>query len=347
MCGRYALSFDSDELPAAFGQWGIDINLRGNDINANDANNNIVSENDISTSTDSDMIHYDKSYNVAPTNRAPVLNSKNDDVRYMRWGLIPHWSKKIGTFKGYTTFNARMENLLSSKIWHSCVSNKRCVVPISGYYEWLVKPHEKNKTPYYLRRRDNKILFLAGLFDYNETEQMFSYTIITGPAPEGLKWLHDRMPCVIEHDSDEWKQWMDPDKNEWSQKDLTTVLTPQYEEYLYRVYQVTRDVGKVSNKGYYLTKPILKEDSDRIKKEESDTDIKKEENEQNSRLKPTSVKEETPVRKTEPKSSLKREPADSDIEPKTPKRGNIMDMIRQRSNKKNSHNDKLNVKKET
>ncbi|CAB4254450.1 similar to Saccharomyces cerevisiae YMR114C Protein of unknown function [Maudiozyma barnettii] len=345
MCGRYALSFDSDELPVAFGQWGIDINLRGNNVNYKDSDNIGDSENDTSTSVNSNMLHYDKSFNVAPTSRAPVLNSKNDDVRYMRWGLIPHWSKKIGTFKGYTTFNARMENLLSSKIWHGCLGCRRCVVPISGYYEWLVKSHDKSKTPYYLRRKDHKILFLAGLFDYNETEQMFSYTIITGPAPEGLKWLHDRMPCVLEYDSDEWKQWMNPDKLKWNQKELDNVLTPSFDDHLYRVYQVTRDAGKVSNKGQYLTKPILKEDSDRIKKEEGSISIKKQD-EEDSKLGLMSVKEETPMEKTELKMALKRELSD-DLKPKKPKRRNIMDMIRQSSNQKGRKSRETDVKRET
>lgn len=268
MCGRYALDYDSESLPAAFGQWGINTSISSNTVNNTEVsrNNDDSSLNSEPSSTDTPT-HYDESYNIAPTRQAPVFNPNKDEIRYMKWGLLPHWSKKPGTFTGYSTFNARLDKLLASKMWSGCLSYKRCAIPMSGYYEWL-SGQDNKKIPYYLRRKDNKIMLLAGLYDYNETENLFTFTIITGPAPKNLEWLHDRMPSVLEVNSAAWKSWMDPTKTKWDQSDLDKVLTPWYDEEQYRVYQVNKDVGKVSNNGAYLTKPILKMDSERIKKDE-------------------------------------------------------------------------------
>lgn len=352
MCGRFALSYDSDELLQAFGQWGIDVNMRYDNVTGNRSTDNQDNDNN-------EVTYYNRSYNIAPTNPAPVMytnnamedkhpNDADDKVRYMRWGMVPHWSKDVGKFKGYTTFNARMENILSSRLWKGSIKEKRCTIPISGYYEWLTKNHDKkNKTPYYLRRKDQKLLFLAGLFDYNESEQMFSFTIVTGPAPNNLKWLHDRMPCVLEYGTEQWDRWMDIRKTEWSQQDVDDILMPKYDDNLYRVYQVNKDVGKVSNKGQYLTKPIMKQDSDIIKKEDpeikTEFDVWKQYTEEQSShdtMKRSSsmsdrLKRETTV-KSESGTHLTQEHSDSnknDI-PKTRKRRTITEMMKQSSNNK-------------
>ena len=352
MCGRYAFSYDSDELPQAFGQWGIDVNMRYDNVT-----NNRSTDNQNNYSNDSG--HYNKSYNVAPTNPAPVMYTKNaiedeqlsdanDKVRYMRWGMVPHWSKDVDKFKGYTTFNARMENVLSSRLWKGSMKGKRCAIPISGYYEWLTKNHDKNnKTPYYLRRKDQKLLFLAGLFDYNESEQMFSFTIITGPAPTNLKWLHDRMPCVLEYGTEQWDTWMDPKKTEWSQQDVDDTLMPKYDDTLYRVYQVSKDVGKVSNKGQYLTKPIMKQDSDIIKKEDPEIKTKNDTWKQHPAVKSSDSSQNssgTIADRLKKEHNVKSETerhmpkVDPDVETNTilkpRKRRTITEMMRQSSNNK-------------
>lgn len=260
MCGRYALDYDSEELPAALGQWGIHASVaRDQDSSSNSTN-------------------HPPSYNVAPTQRSAVYNPTREkgtgkgsetatekdqdkgtgDIRYMKWGLLPHWSRKPGAFTGYSTFNARLEKLLGSKMWSGCLPSRRCAVPMSGYYEWLTAK-DKSKTPYYLRRKDDRVMFLAGLFDYNETENLYTFTIVTGPAPTNLAWLHDRMPCVLEADSPEWEQWMDPGKTRWTQGDLDRVLMPRFDEQKYQVYRVSRDVGRVANNGIYLTQEVKAE----------------------------------------------------------------------------------------
>ena len=62
----------------------------------------------------------------------------------------------------------------------------RCVIPASGYYEWLGTP--TGKQPYYYTAKDDSPLTFAGLWDEWKN-------IETG---EPLKSVHDRMPVLLQ-----------------------------------------------------------------------------------------------------------------------------------------------------
>ncbi|AQZ16133.1 YMR114C [Zygosaccharomyces parabailii] len=233
MCGRYALAYSSDDLPGQFAKWHITIEPSDD--------------------------HHDKSYNVAPTAICPVYRPEDNNLKYMRWGLVPHWVKDVSKFKTFRTFNAREESLQTTRMWVQCCNYKRCAIPMSGYYEWRTKG--RNKTPFYVTRRDGRLLFLAGMYDHVEKEDLWSFTIITGKAPESLKWLHDRMPVVLEPGSKSWNEWLS-DRTKWSQQEVDEILTSTYKNDTMKCYQVNQDVGKTTINEEYLTKPIFKQDKE-------------------------------------------------------------------------------------
>lgn len=273
MCGRYALVYDGDELARHMSK----------QLNR--------------------VIHppkqsYERSYNVAPTNEVPIYfsstsshldnvdnrkelnqpmdNISNEDTYHlgmMRWGFIPHWAKDLDQFKGYTTINARLESLKTSKLYGQSLSAKRCVVPISGYYEWKT-PDSKSKTksgktPYYITRKSSgDVMYLAALYEYNKNLDLYTFSIITGNAPKNLKWLHSRMPCVLEPNTEAWNLWIEnSEKINLSQEELSKLLKPSYDENKYTCYEVSKDVGKVANKGSYLIEPVRLSSGSTIKKE--------------------------------------------------------------------------------
>lgn len=162
----------------------------------------------------------------------------------------------------YKTFNARKESIISGqRLWTPVRKHSRCVVPIEGYYEWQHKKvgqsKKVDKIPYFLRRKDKKLMFLAGMFskvNFEDTNDSFkTFTIITGPAPKQTKWLHERMPVVLTPGTKEWDAWLDNDK-EWDDS-LATSLAEYAKDDL-EWFEVTRDVGKVTNEGEYLIKPL-------------------------------------------------------------------------------------------
>jgi len=72
---------------------------------------------------------------IAPTQDiAVVLNDGNDEITFVKWGLIPFWSKV--TSIGKKMFNARAETLLEKPSFKNLFKNKRCVVIADGFYEW-------------------------------------------------------------------------------------------------------------------------------------------------------------------------------------------------------------------
>jgi SOS response associated peptidase (SRAP) len=58
----------------------------------------------------------------------------------MRWGLIPSWwSKPLKEMK-LATFNARAETVATKPMFRSAFKRNRCLIPMSGYYEWQDNP---------------------------------------------------------------------------------------------------------------------------------------------------------------------------------------------------------------
>ena len=105
MCGRYVLSTPVDELQRRFGFL--------------------------------ELPNLPPSYNVAPTQNAPVVRQRPDgdghELAVLRWGLIPPWSE--GPDSGYSTINARAETVAVKPAFRGAFRRRRCLVPADGFYE--------------------------------------------------------------------------------------------------------------------------------------------------------------------------------------------------------------------
>ena len=62
----------------------------------------------------------------------------------MQWGLIPKWAKdpKIGN----KLINARSETVYEKPSFKESFTQKRCLIPASGFYEW--RKEGGKKQPY-------------------------------------------------------------------------------------------------------------------------------------------------------------------------------------------------------
>ncbi len=110
-------------------------------------------------------LNFAQRFNGAPAQDFPIIRydaaAKGRSLTLMRWGLIPGWAKddKIG----YSTFNARSEELAGKPTFRAAwKAGRRCVVPVTGFYEWQ-KIGPKEKQPYLVRRKDGEMMALAGL----------------------------------------------------------------------------------------------------------------------------------------------------------------------------------------
>jgi putative SOS response-associated peptidase YedK len=190
------------------------------------------------------------------------------EVRYklqsMKWGLIPFWTKRSPDYGSQLkTINCRNDSLIEDRgMWTTMKKHKRCIVVAEGFYEWLKKNNGKEKIPHFVKRKDGQLMLLAGLWDsvtYEGSEdKLYTYTIITTDSNKQLNFLHDRMPVILEPDSQGLKDWLDPTNNGWS-KELQNLLRPYSGEL--DCYPVDKDVGKVGNNSPLFVVPVDSKDN--------------------------------------------------------------------------------------
>src|ERR1700693_2716240 len=114
-------------------------------------------------------------------------------------GLVPSWWKKKAK-EMPATFNARVETVTEKPMFRSAFKRTRCLIPVSGYYEW--RDTAGGKQPYYFTRRDGQVITIAGLWDeWKDTETgepTKSCTMIITAANDFVAEVHDRMPVILE-----------------------------------------------------------------------------------------------------------------------------------------------------
>ncbi len=156
-------------------------------------------------------------FNIAPTTFQPVIRLGRDsgerELALMRWGLVPQFAKSLKDFKGFTTFNARAESLLTAPTWRVPFRKQRCLVPADGFYEWKrIADKKAAKEPYAIALTTGEPMAFAGLWDgwkEPEGDWLQSFSIITTEANETMAPIHDRMPVIL-HRRD-WTEWLDRD----------------------------------------------------------------------------------------------------------------------------------------
>lgn len=117
-----------------------------------------------------DFHKYQPLENMTPGTNFPVLfNDAKSDARIlqiMTWGLIPSFTnsyeKNPDHFK---MFNARLETIDEKPSFKNIAKSKRCVVLLSGYFEWKVSSDTGRKQPYYVSRNSGQPLLLAAVYD--------------------------------------------------------------------------------------------------------------------------------------------------------------------------------------
>ena len=98
------------------------------------------------------------------------------------------------------TFNARAETVKAKPFFQDTFKRSRCLIPVSGYYEW--QNTQGGKQPWYSTARDGSpALTVAGLWDEwknRETgEPLRSCTMIITEPNDFVAAVHDRMPVLL------------------------------------------------------------------------------------------------------------------------------------------------------
>lgn len=103
--------------------------------------------------------------------------------------------------------NARSEKILDKNAYWNKIRHKRCLIPLTGYFEHREVPTLKNKVPFFVKLNEKELGFIAGLYTLvriGESKEMkLTFTLITRPANTLLRVIHNsgdnpfRMPHVL------------------------------------------------------------------------------------------------------------------------------------------------------
>jgi putative SOS response-associated peptidase YedK len=147
-------------------------------------------------------------YNVAPSQEIAVVRDRENQrhLESLKWGLAPAWAKR-------PLINIRADTLAdpSKGYFRTALARRRCVIPASGFYEWMEadNPREGGKTPIYFRPLDEAILAFAGVWDGN------TCAIITTEPNSLAARVHNRMPVILPREAE--TAWLDPSLTDASQ----------------------------------------------------------------------------------------------------------------------------------
>jgi len=182
-------------------------------------------------------------YNISPAQYVGVIleHSSRRGIMLMRWGLIPHWFKKMPE---RAMINARAETLPEKPSYKYAFQSRRCLIPANGFYEW-----DKDKQPYYFAMKQP--FAMAGLWERwknpSDGRTVISCTIITTASDNEV---HDRMPAVIMPEN--YGIWLNTGFDH--KETLQALLSPLHHEKI-TVVPVSRHVNNAANDGEELIRP--------------------------------------------------------------------------------------------
>ena len=167
----------------------------------------------------------------------------------MRWGLIPRWAKDAAI--GHRLINARSETAHQKPSFRNALRYRRCLIPANGFFEW--KREGKGTQPYFIRRKDQEPLALAGLWEgWKGPDGLIeSCTILTTAANDLIAQIHDRMPVILPPEV--YDLWLDPAMTDTAK--LQPLFSPDVEESLEMV-PVSTAVNSPRHEGEDCVEPV-------------------------------------------------------------------------------------------
>ena len=220
MCGRYASSLPPGEIARIFATGGP-------------------------------LPNVEPSWNVAPSQRAPVVRRHPETgerrLDLLTWGLVPHFTRDLKTAR--KPINARAETVATSGMFRGAFAARRCLVPADLFYEWKAEPD--GKQPYAIARRDGQPMAMAGLWEGwrgPDGAVLRSFAIVTTAASLDMAGLHERVPVILE--AADWAAWLGE-----AEGDVAGLVAPPLEGRL-RVWPVSRRVNSPAANDADLVAPL-------------------------------------------------------------------------------------------
>ncbi len=203
-----------------------------------------------------DMPWFAPSYNIAPQSTQPVVRMGRDsgqcEMALLRWGLVPYWAKDAKI--GFSTINARAEEVASKPAYREALKSRRCLVPADAFYEWK-RLDAKTKHAFAFALASGEPYAFAGLWESWRPKEpagvapLETFTILTTDPNQLMEPVHNRMPVILSpKDYDRWLHPGDP------ARPPVDLLRPYPAERM-KAWPVSDRVGNVRNDDAELLAP--------------------------------------------------------------------------------------------
>jgi putative SOS response-associated peptidase YedK len=185
MCGRYTLTANPEALARAFlAEFGEEVRLS-----------------------------LKPRYNIAPGGGVvAVLEDRDKGGRrgeVLQWGLVPSWAKDPSI--SHKLINARAETVGRKPSFSDAFRYRRCLVPMTGFYEW--DRSKRPRQPYYFYHDTRPLMAVAGVWEYwlhPSGSEIYSVALLTREADSVVGKIHHRMPVILPESC--WSDWLDPER---------------------------------------------------------------------------------------------------------------------------------------
>lgn len=182
----------------------------------------------------------------------------------LMWGFIPSWELGENAERYYADtrgvgsgLNATSEKIFTSRMFMDSAENRRCIVPVTGFYEPYRVTHVKKpfSIPFFFERRDREITKLAGIYSFTKDGHA-TFAIITKPATPLFEKIHHtkkRRPVIL-HD-EQVEGWLDSTS---SRSDLEHLIATDMPDELIYAQPISRDLyrPKVDSNRPDITTPV-------------------------------------------------------------------------------------------
>ncbi len=175
------------------------------------------------------------------------------------WGIVPsnikadslpNYYKKAVKFGA--GLNAKSEKLFDHFIYKYSSLTRRCIVPVTGFYE----PHHFNnkKYPYYIHNSNTEALALAGI--YTVLDEAVTFSILTKPASPLFESIHNvkkRQPILLSKEVE--NNWLMDELNE---SQIREIINLPYDDDSLETFTVSKDLFNptIDSNSMDITEPV-------------------------------------------------------------------------------------------
>ncbi len=186
----------------------------------------------------------------------------NWDAVSAEWGLIPPWIKnraEANEFRyKFPTYNAIGKELFEKKTYATAARKYRCLIPSSGFYEFMHLPKIGKKGqplkatesfPFYITVKDEPVFYMAGIyspwFDHEKDDWINTFSMCTADAGPVMAQVHNlkkRQPTILPEALQEL--WLD---KKITDQQIIELASHQFDNRLLHVHTVKQKFWEDAN----------------------------------------------------------------------------------------------------